>query len=292
MNPFERKVVHDAISELDGVQSESEGDEPQRRVVVHPSAEHDPSVADPTAVPAMAPQAEDPIAAAVRSAARAVFGDALPLVERYADAGRRRRATRADRPEETPQSGTAIWSIALSSQMRSRSVLASSMSDRVPDYRGSSWRVCATICTSIWSTRKAAGPGSWTKRYWLEPGRSGSSVHRPRGGTALRAAIGPSSWMTARAVAPLDRLARWCLPLLEPGGTLVALKGSTAETELAEVRGSMTRLGIASAEVREYGGGSISPTNESGGDRSHAGYTCGDGTRPMNDVNDVYRQSR
>ena len=36
MNPFERKVVHDAISKLDGVQSESEGDEPQRSVVVHP----------------------------------------------------------------------------------------------------------------------------------------------------------------------------------------------------------------------------------------------------------------
>ena len=36
MNPFERKVVHDAIGKLDGVQSESEGDEPQRSVVVHP----------------------------------------------------------------------------------------------------------------------------------------------------------------------------------------------------------------------------------------------------------------
>jgi spoIIIJ-associated protein len=37
MNPFERKVVHDAISAVDGVISESEGDEPQRRVVVHPA---------------------------------------------------------------------------------------------------------------------------------------------------------------------------------------------------------------------------------------------------------------
>lgn len=34
MNPFERKVVHDAISDIDGVRSESEGEEPQRRVVV------------------------------------------------------------------------------------------------------------------------------------------------------------------------------------------------------------------------------------------------------------------
>ena len=34
MNPFERKVVHDAISTVDGVMSESEGEEPHRRVVV------------------------------------------------------------------------------------------------------------------------------------------------------------------------------------------------------------------------------------------------------------------
>ncbi|HEV7206989.1 MAG TPA: R3H domain-containing nucleic acid-binding protein [Jatrophihabitans sp.] len=34
MNPFERKVVHDAIATVDGVVSESEGEEPHRRVVV------------------------------------------------------------------------------------------------------------------------------------------------------------------------------------------------------------------------------------------------------------------
>jgi spoIIIJ-associated protein len=36
MNPFERKVVHDTISAIDGVRSESEGEEPERRVVVFP----------------------------------------------------------------------------------------------------------------------------------------------------------------------------------------------------------------------------------------------------------------
>jgi spoIIIJ-associated protein len=35
MNPFERKVVHDAVAAIDGVTSESEGEEPHRRVVVH-----------------------------------------------------------------------------------------------------------------------------------------------------------------------------------------------------------------------------------------------------------------
>lgn len=34
MNPFERKVVHDTVARIDGVHSESEGEEPNRRVVV------------------------------------------------------------------------------------------------------------------------------------------------------------------------------------------------------------------------------------------------------------------
>jgi spoIIIJ-associated protein len=36
MNPFERKVVHDVIASVDGVRSESEGEEPQRRVIIFP----------------------------------------------------------------------------------------------------------------------------------------------------------------------------------------------------------------------------------------------------------------
>ena len=38
MTPFERKIVHDAVADLDGVYSESDGEEPQRCVVVFPSA--------------------------------------------------------------------------------------------------------------------------------------------------------------------------------------------------------------------------------------------------------------
>jgi spoIIIJ-associated protein len=38
MTPFERKVVHDAVAAVQGVYSESEGEEPRRRVVVFRSA--------------------------------------------------------------------------------------------------------------------------------------------------------------------------------------------------------------------------------------------------------------
>jgi spoIIIJ-associated protein len=37
MNAFERKIVHDRIGEL-GLRSESEGEEPRRRIVVYPAA--------------------------------------------------------------------------------------------------------------------------------------------------------------------------------------------------------------------------------------------------------------
>jgi spoIIIJ-associated protein len=37
MNAFERKIVHDAVSEIDGVTSFSEGEEPYRRVVIAPN---------------------------------------------------------------------------------------------------------------------------------------------------------------------------------------------------------------------------------------------------------------
>jgi spoIIIJ-associated protein len=36
MNPFERKLVHDAVSAVPGVQTASRGEEPERRVVIRP----------------------------------------------------------------------------------------------------------------------------------------------------------------------------------------------------------------------------------------------------------------
>jgi spoIIIJ-associated protein len=36
MTPFERKIVHDAVATVDGVETESEGEEPERRIVISP----------------------------------------------------------------------------------------------------------------------------------------------------------------------------------------------------------------------------------------------------------------
>lgn len=48
--------------------------------------------------------------------------------------------------------------------------------------------------------------------------------------------------VTARAVAPLAQLAQWCLPLLRPGGRLLAMKGGRYALEMPDALGVIRRL--------------------------------------------------
>jgi 16S rRNA (guanine527-N7)-methyltransferase len=74
--------------------------------------------------------------------------------------------------------------------------------------------------------------------------------------TSLRAHV-----VTARAVAPLDRLAGWTVPLLLPAGTLLALKGQSASAEVSSARPTLQRLGIDLVDVVTCGDGLVdSPT--------------------------------
>ncbi|SCL65562.1 16S rRNA (guanine527-N7)-methyltransferase [Micromonospora chersina] len=65
--------------------------------------------------------------------------------------------------------------------------------------------------------------------------------------------------VTARAVAALDRLAAWCLPLAVPGGRLVALKGASAAEEMAEHAAAVARLGGGEPELHRCGADVIDP---------------------------------
>ncbi len=65
--------------------------------------------------------------------------------------------------------------------------------------------------------------------------------------------------VTARAVAPLDRLAAGCLPLVRIGGRLLAIKGATAAEEVAAHRAAITRLGGGDPEVVRCGVDVIDP---------------------------------
>ncbi len=55
--------------------------------------------------------------------------------------------------------------------------------------------------------------------------------------------------VTARAVAALDKLLRLCVPLLKPGGRVIALKGSKAPEEILDAKKLQKKLKIESFEI-------------------------------------------
>jgi len=59
--------------------------------------------------------------------------------------------------------------------------------------------------------------------------------------------------VTARAVAPLGKLAGWCLPLVAPGGVLLALKGRSAQEEVDRDASVLRKVGARSIVVTTYG---------------------------------------
>lgn len=61
--------------------------------------------------------------------------------------------------------------------------------------------------------------------------------------------------VTSRAVAPLPRLLGWCMPLVRPGGAMVALKGESILAEIVESAPVLDRWGCATPEVRTLGAG-------------------------------------
>ncbi|HEX5997455.1 MAG TPA: 16S rRNA (guanine(527)-N(7))-methyltransferase RsmG [Jiangellales bacterium] len=68
-----------------------------------------------------------------------------------------------------------------------------------------------------------------------------------------RARVEPADIVTARAVAPLDRLAVWCLPLVRQGGQMLALKGDSAADEVDAHRTAVARAGGGTPIIRRCG---------------------------------------
>ena len=70
-------------------------------------------------------------------------------------------------------------------------------------------------------------------------------VHaRAEAAANLPTLAGQFDWVTARAVAPLDKLLPWLAPFAAPSGLLLSLKGMAAPEELAAARPVARRLGL------------------------------------------------
>jgi 16S rRNA (guanine527-N7)-methyltransferase len=65
--------------------------------------------------------------------------------------------------------------------------------------------------------------------------------------------------VTSRAVAPMDRLARWSLPLVRDGGLFLAMKGSLAAEELRSAGSVIRRLGGVDPRVESVGEAWVTP---------------------------------
>lgn len=65
--------------------------------------------------------------------------------------------------------------------------------------------------------------------------------------------------VTARAVAPLARLAGWTLPLLHQGGLLLAIKGVSASAEVQRDAAAVRKLGGGQPRVVQCGAGVVEP---------------------------------
>lgn len=76
---------------------------------------------------------------------------------------------------------------------------------------------------------------------------------------AVLESAGEFDAVTSRAVASLDKLARWSMPLLREGGRMLAMKGERAEEEVTEHRRVLDSLGAVDAEVVRCGVDYLTP---------------------------------
>jgi 16S rRNA (guanine527-N7)-methyltransferase len=65
--------------------------------------------------------------------------------------------------------------------------------------------------------------------------------------------------VTARAVAPLARLAGWCLPLAREGGMMLALKGASAAAEVERDAAALRGAGGGAVRIVRCGAGTVDP---------------------------------
>lgn len=73
----------------------------------------------------------------------------------------------------------------------------------------------------------------------------------------VRRRVDGADVVTARALAPLDRLVAWCLPLVRPGGRILAVKGERAADEVRRYRPILIRSGAGRISVRQCGAGTV-----------------------------------
>jgi 16S rRNA (guanine527-N7)-methyltransferase len=75
----------------------------------------------------------------------------------------------------------------------------------------------------------------------------------------VRQQVGEMDAVVSRAVASLDKLTRWSVPLLRPNGRMLAIKGERAEDEIRDHRRVMASFGAFDVRVVRCGADYLDP---------------------------------
>jgi 16S rRNA (guanine527-N7)-methyltransferase len=223
--------------------------------VFHVKHPLEPVPSDPVA-PAPAPSDSFPEPPA---AARAVFGDRLPLALRYVA---HLVGTGVERGLIGPREAPRIWE----RHVLNCAVVAELLPDgaRVVDVGSGAGLPGIPLAlvrpaVSVVLVEPLARRVDWLREVVEDLGLP-VGVERGRAEESdVRARWEGADVVTARAVAPLARLAGWTLPLVRPGGKLLALKGASAEAEVAHDVAAVRRLGGSEPQIVRCGVGVVDP---------------------------------
>ena len=209
-------------------------------------------------VPADDGQAPDPIDLEVPretdAAAKALFGDRLGIARSYADA---LATTGAERGLIGPREVPRIWDrhllncVALAELVPPDIELADVGSGAgLPGLPIAIARPDVTVYLVEPLLRRVV----WLREVVLELGLANVEIIRSRA-NAVAETGRVFDVVTARAVAPLPGLLGLCLPLVRPGGELLAMKGDSAAEELIEAEPTLKQLGAVEWSVALCGQG-------------------------------------
>ncbi|GAA5189053.1 16S rRNA (guanine(527)-N(7))-methyltransferase RsmG [Rugosimonospora acidiphila] len=201
-----------------------------------------------------------PLPESLLPAARALFGDRLPLARQYADLLATDGVLRGlIGPREAPR----IWDrhllncAAMTELIQPDALLVDVGSGAgLPGIVLAVARPDLTVALVEPLARRTVFLDEMVDRLGLGAqvsvlrGRAEEFVRGPLSGR-----LSPADVVTARAVAPIDRLAAWCLPLSAIGGRLLAIKGASAADEVEEHQDAVGRLGGGAPLVRRCGVG-------------------------------------
>jgi 16S rRNA (guanine527-N7)-methyltransferase len=195
----------------------------------------------------------------VRAAAQVAFGDRYELAERYAEM---LVGPGVDRGVIGPREADRLWnrhllnSAALGELIpEGARVLDVGSGAGLPGIPLAIARPDLRIVLLEAMARRVA----WLADVVTELGL-GVPVHRGRAeDREVRRELGGNEVVTARAVAPLGRLAGWCLPLVAAGGQLLAVKGASAAAEVARDVDVVRAAGGAAMKIVQCGANIVQP---------------------------------